>query len=289
MENKFAVIGFPLGHTMSPFIHKKLFELSQLDATYEAFETHPDLLKEKVDFLKAFKGFNITIPHKETIIPFIDRLDSSAEIYGAVNTVAIKDGILTGYNTDADGFKAALALENIPLRGKVLLCGCGGVARTIAIESVRCGCEVTIAVRNRSARALSLVNEIKTGFGANIRLKTILDGENPIKPVSDLDEEFDLAVNGTSVGMYPKTNGSVLQDSLLLKTKAVFDTVYNPENTLLTKRAGALGVKAVSGMGMLVMQAAKAHQHWYGAEFKDSDMKELIAKANDEMRRLFVK
>ena len=273
---------------MSPFIHRRLFELSGICASYEAFETAPDLLKERVEFLKGFDGFNITIPHKETMIPLTDYIHESAKIYGAVNTVAVKDGMITGYNTDADGFKAALSLEDIPLTGKVLICGCGGVARTIAIECVRSGCEVTISARNPgSARALSLVNEIKTRFGADIRLKTIFDSEDPIKPVSDLDEDFDLAVNGTSVGMHPKADSSVLQDGLLLRTKAVFDTVYNPENTLLTKRARDLGVKAVSGMGMLVMQAAKAHHYWYGARFKNSDMKILVEEANDEMRRLF--
>lgn len=278
MKKRFAVIGYPLGHTMSPFIHKRLFEISGLDASYEAIETHPDFLKDRVAFLRDFDGFNVTIPHKETIIPLIDKLDSSAEIYSAVNTVSNKNGVVTGYNTDADGFLGALALDGIVLSGKVLICGSGGVSRTFAIESVRNGCLVTMAVRDEDVeKANSIKKEIKQRFNRDITvcgLKTLSGG-------------FDIVINGTPLGMYPKTDASVLNEDQLKNVKFVFDAVYNPEKTKLLKMAEEKGIACGGGMGMLVMQAAKAHFYWYGAEFDPEDIKRLISEASYEMGRIF--
>lgn len=277
---KFAVIGYPLGHTMSPFIHKKLFELSGIDATYEAFETHPDLLKDRVEFLKGYDGFNITIPHKETIINLIDSLGESAKIYNAVNTVCNKNGLLTGHSTDAAGFTSALQIEDIPLSGSVLILGSGGVARTIATECALHNCSVTFAVRDADLkRAKELAFDLKERF------TTAAD----VISLEDVDGSYDIAVNGTPLGMYPNENSSALSREQMKNITYFFDAVYNPEETLFIKTARSLGKKAVSGMGMLVMQAANAHRYWYGAAFKNEDMKNLITLSNQEMRRLFDK
>lgn len=275
---KYAVIGYPLGHTMSPFIHSRMFCLSGINATYEAILTPPDQLEKTVDKLKNYNGFNITIPHKEALIPLVDELGESAKIYKAVNTVHNKNGYLLGYSTDAEGFVSALALEDIPLSGKVLICGAGGVSRTIATECMRHGCDVTIATRPAGMdRAIRLCDDLKERF---------MKGATCITP-DDICGDYDLAVNGTPVGMHPKTDESVLNEKQLKNIKYVFDSVYNPENTALVNLAKNMGIKAISGMGMLVMQAAKAQEYWYGATFKKDDMKQLIADANQEMRRLF--
>lgn len=278
MKKCFAVIGFPLGHTMSPFIHKHMFKLSGIDAEYHALQITPEELPKKIDALKTYDGFNITIPHKQAIIPFLHNLGDSAKLYGAVNTVSNNNGILTGYSTDADGFKSALALEDIELKGNVLICGAGGVSRTIATECILSDCNVTLAVREKSlSKAKLLAEELSQKFGKSVDFTAL----------SDVSRYYDIAVNGTPVGMYPNTNASVLTDDQLSNVGFVFDSVYNPENTKLVAKAKALGVKAVSGMGMLVMQAAKAEEHWYGARFTKEQMKNLIALANDEMRRIF--
>ena len=275
---KYAVIGYPLGHTMSPFIHNRMFKLNGINATYEAILTPPEKLTDTVNMLKTYNGFNITIPHKEALLSLIDEPTETALIYGAVNTVANKNGRLFGYSTDADGFVAALKLEEIPLKGRVLILGSGGVSRTIATECMRHGCEVTIAVRpSGMERAKRLSNDLKERFMKGATCITL----------GDICGDYDLAVNGTPVGMHPKTNESVLNEKQLKNIKYVFDSVYNPENTKLVEIAQSLGIKAISGMGMLVMQAARAQEHWYGATFKNEDMKQLIADANDEMRRLF--
>lgn len=278
VKKRFAVIGFPLGHTMSPFIHNHMFSLTGVDAEYEAILISPDELKQKINLLKTYDGFNITIPHKQAIIPFLDSLSKSAEIYGAVNTVANKNGLLTGYSTDADGFSSALALEGVSLKGKVLICGAGGVSRTIATECVLAGCEVTIAARHSSLKkAQDLAAELSERFKKPVLYTSL----------ADISKSYDIAVNGTPVGMYPNTADSVLTDEQISRIGFIFDSVYNPQNTALVTRAKALGVKATSGMGMLVMQAAKAQEHWYGATFKKQDIKNLITLANDEMRRIF--
>lgn len=278
MKKRFAVIGYPLKHTMSPFVHNRMFELNNIKGEYEALLTPPEKLTDTIALLREYDGFNITIPHKESMTKLVDELSESALIYNAVNTVANKNGRLIGYSTDAEGFAAALELENIPLSGRVLILGCGGVSRTIATECIRRGCEVTLAARKQSMhKAVTLSNDLKNKFSKSTDCIAI----------EDICESYDLAVNGTPVGMYPNKNESVLSENQLKNIKYVFDSVYNPENTALVNLARSLGIKAVSGMGMLVMQAAKAEEHWYGATFKKEDMKQLIADANDEMRRIF--
>lgn len=136
---KFGLTGFPLGHSMSPVIHKALFKINGMDASYELKEVHPDSFSQGVEELKKLNGFNVTIPHKTNIIPFLDGLSERAELFGAVNTVHNKDGVLTGYNTDCFGFLRALEMAGIELKGKVLLCGSGGVSRMFAFESVLAG------------------------------------------------------------------------------------------------------------------------------------------------------
>lgn len=278
MKKHFAVIGYPLGHTMSPFIHNRLFQLNGIDGEYQAILTHPDELKNTVGKLSKFDGFNITIPHKEALVDLVDELDKTAKIYGAVNTVANKGGKLVGYSTDADGFKAALELEDIPLKGDVLVCGAGGVSRTIATECVRCGLNVTLAVRQSGTeRAKKLANDLEKDFSAKVAVITY----------DQIEKNYDLLVNGTPVGMYPNENASILNEEQLKHFKYVFDSVYNPEQTCLIKLAQKLNIKAVSGMGMLVMQAAKAQEHWFGVTFEKEDMKQLISDANEQMRRIF--
>lgn len=278
MKKRFAVIGFPLGHTMSPFIHNRMFKLNNINADYEAILTPPEKLRDTVALLREYDGFNVTIPHKESLLTLVDELSDSALTYSAVNTVANKNGKLVGYSTDAEGFSAALELENIPLSGRVLVLGCGGVSRTIATECLHRGCEVTLAARKQSMhKAFALSDDFKNRFNKKTTCIAI----------EDICEDYDLAVNGTPVGMYPHTNESVLNENQLKNIKYVFDSVYNPENTALVSLAHSLGIKAISGMGMLVMQAAKAEEHWLNVTFKAEDMKQLIADSNNEMRRIF--
>lgn len=278
MKQKYAVIGHPIGHTMSPFIHKSLFKLQGIEIEYSAFDIHPEKLADDMNgILGDLSGFNVTIPHKEAIIPFIDSVDESAIKYNAVNCVLRRGGKTYGCSTDAYGFTQALKANNVPLSGRVLVLGAGGAARTLAREASDAGCEVTIAVRQSS---LLKAEELKKWLISS-------GGKVSVCELKDVQGEFELCVNATPVGMYPNPDAMPLTEGQLKGCKALFDAVYNPERTLLIKTAESLGIKTVGGMAMLVWQAVKAHEFWYSAEFKASDIEEIITAANREMERIF--
>lgn len=277
MIQKFAVIGHPIGHTMSPFIHTRLFELSGLNTSYSVMDIHPNELKTSMEKLKQLNGFNVTIPHKETILPFIDRLDASAKTYNAVNCIKNDNGVLTGYSTDAYGFSMALELNGITPSKNILILGSGGAARTIAKELCNKGCHVTLAVRSDS---LKKAYELKKWLNLS-------GGTADVTNINAIQGNYTLCVNATPSGMYPNIDEMPIDTNAISQCDALFDAVYNPADTLLIKTFNALGKKTVGGMPMLVLQAVKAHEHWYGGSFCDQDIKQLISDANKEMARIF--
>ena len=133
-ERAFAVIGHPIGHTMSPFIHERLFSLAGCSGKYTVIDVAPEEFPSRIGELDRLAGYNVTIPDKQPIIPFLDRLDKRAEMYGSVNTVRNGE-IREGFTTDPDGFLKSLETEGIPLAGDVVILGCGGVARTFLYEA----------------------------------------------------------------------------------------------------------------------------------------------------------
>lgn len=275
--DKYGLIGHPLGHSMSPLIHEKLFALSGIsDYSYELIDIAPEDLPSRVDELRGLRGFNITIPHKTAIIPFTDELSESALRYNSVNCISSSGGRLTGYNTDCDGFLRSA--ETLPLSGKVLLVGCGGVGRMIAIEAALHGADLTIAVipqdiKNAQLVMAEILAKCKT---ANVRISL----------VSDLTEGFDLLINATPVGMYPKTENCAVSDELIEKCLSFFDVIYNPTETMLMKKARALGKTAVGGASMLVYQAVKAHEYWYGGEFHAEDISKIILDVEEHVNAM---
>ena len=226
--NNFCLIGYPLGHSMSPIIHSQLFKIKNIDASYNLNEIAPENLKNEYKKLKKLDGFNVTIPHKTGIIPMLDGLSQRAQLFGAVNTVKIENGKATGHNTDCFGFLRALEMAEINLGGKVLLCGSGGVSRMFAFESILAGADLTISVRDSSLPAANLIKS---------EIKDKLDKKAKVVKLSDVEGEFDLLINGTPVGMFPKVDASVLPKEKIQKCKAVFDAVYNPQETLILKYA----------------------------------------------------
>ena len=272
---KYALTGHPLGHTMSPFIHSRLFALTHRNAEYSVCDRPVDSFKDAFDSeLSRLNGFNVTIPHKQTIIPLLDRLDSEAEFYGAVNCVACGEEKV-GYNTDAYGFLAALDSAGISLAGRVLVLGNGGAARTVAFEAARRGCQITVA--SRSDKGQALAKELERRLGCEIEVLRF----------SQITGGYDLVVNATPVGMYPYTDECVLEKEQLRGSKALMDLIYNPRKTKLVSHAEELGLKVAQGMEMLVQQAARAHEIWYGATFEPQSISEVVADANAYLERHF--
>lgn len=275
---KFGLIGYPLGHSMSPFIHKRLFELENIEADYKLFEIHPDSLPSKIDELKALNGFNVTIPHKIGIIPYIDELSDKAKLYGSVNTVEIGDKII-GHNTDCYGFINALKSRNIPLEGNALICGVGGVSRMFTFEAAEAGCKsITLA---------SLASDKQAGED----LKNAVTRRYPIDvsfiPIDEVNGEYDIIINGTPVGMHGVSNDMPVSKKIVEKAEYIFDAIYNPKETTLISTAKANGSTVSGGMPMLVWQAVVAHEIWNKTSFNNDDINLTIEDSYSEMERLF--
>lgn len=273
MSRKYAILGETLKHTMSPPIHQRLFELKNREFEYEICEVTAKELHERVKYLNTLAGYNITIPHKVEIIQYLDRLDKSAERYNSVNCVDNKNGVLTGYNTDCDGFLRTVRSMDVDFGGKVLLIGCGGVGRMMAIEAALAGAELYIAVlESDMPLALQAQKEIKA-MKPDAVINVLLNTQIP------LDIEYDLLMNACPVGMYPRVEACPVDDDVIKASKAVFDVIYNPRETQLMQKAKAMGKKAVGGMAMLVWQAVSAHEIWDGDRYTDSEVQAII----DEM------
>lgn len=278
MSKKFAVIGFPLGHTMSPYIHDEFFKIKGISAEYKSLQISPENLTDKIEELKGLDGFNITIPHKAKIIPFLDLLDSAATLYGAVNTVKRENDKHFGYNTDAYGFINGVKSSGLSLEGKVFIYGYGGVARTIAFECVKNGCQVTLGVRKGlTERAIPLKKEIEEKLNKSV----------DIKEIYDLSEKYDLFVNATPVGMYPNSDACPLKEEQITLFDGVYDTIYNPQKTLLLEYAEKNNVKCGGGLSMLVYQAALAQQIWLGVEFTKDEIDKVIEKTAKKLSEMF--
>lgn len=271
---KYAILGYPLKHTMSPPIHKRLFELEgKNDAVYEICEIPPEALAEKTDYLNSLGGYNITIPYKVDIIKYIDELDESAKRYESVNCVVRRGNKNIGFNTDCFGFLRALEAEGASLDGRILQIGCGGVGRMMAIEAVLHGADLIVSVLpGFENTAEAVIAELKKQGRSENELARI-----HIVHSDEINGDFDLLVNATPVGMFPKIDGCPASEKVISRCKCVFDAIYNPDKTKLMSIAESYGAKAVGGMSMLVWQAVVAHEIWSGAKYNDDDIFSLIS------------
>lgn len=278
-EIDYAIIGHPLAHTMSPFIHARLFALSGKRCGYAALDIPTEVLGGELKKLKALRGFNITIPHKQTIIPFLDELSEKSRLFGSVNTVQNRDGRLIGHTTDGAGFCGALKAAGVSLNGRTVVAGAGGAGRVLAFEAALAGADVTLAVRpHRLAAAEAVALDIRSKV-KNARIACC--------SLNNISGKIDLLVNATPVGMYPETAASPVSEETVRGCACIFDAVYNPDQTALMKLARRNGVRAIGGMSMLVRQAAQAHKIWYGAQLRTEDLDVLCEDSVTEMKKTF--
>ena len=265
---QYTLIGHPLGHSMSPFIHERLFAMAGKEASYTLTDIAPEHLEGKEPFLRGLRGFNITIPHKMAVIPMVDELDESAKRYESVNCVANKNGKLIGYNTDCDGF--TMSVRDYPMDGKVLLIGCGGVGRMIATEALRHGADLTIGIIPQDQKLVeAFIQEAKA---------TMPDAVVRYAFTAEIHEKFDVIINASPVGMYPKTDACPVPDELIDQADYFFDVIYNPTKTLFLRKALAQGKTARGGAAMLVLQAVRAHEIWDGDTYTQEQIDCIIAE-----------
>ncbi len=260
---------------MSPLMHNAAFRKLGLDYIYVPFRVKKEDLKETVESLRTLyvRGFNVTIPHKVAIIPFLDRLDSVAEKIGAVNTVVNDGGVLIGYNTDAAGFLKATKEKGVETKGKnIIVLGAGGAARAISFILAQEGANLII-INRTIGKAREQAVKISQIFQREVGTLP-LDRENLKKAL----EKANILINATSVGMSPNANETLVDSELIKPSLVVFDIVYNPFKTRLLREAERAGAQTISGVEMLVWQGASAFEKWTGVEAPVKLMREEVVK-----------
>lgn len=253
------LLGYPLTHSRSPEIHNPALQAAGLSTWhYALLPTPPEALPQAVQRVRQpnCAGGNVTIPHKQTILPLLDALTPAAQAIGAVNTLFKRAGQLWGENTDAPGFWADLQRSFGDLSaGEALLLGAGGAARAVAYALVQHNWQLIIAAR-RLAQAEALVQAVKTWGGMGKAIPFNGEALSQMTTVS-------LIVNCTPVGMHPQGNVSPWPPQVPFPRHAyLYDLVYNPTETRLVHQARAAGLQAVTGLGMLHAQAELAFRRW---------------------------
>jgi shikimate dehydrogenase len=271
-----GLLGNPVAHSLSPAIHNHVYATLRLPLAYVPLQVSPESLPVAVHALRAcgFVGANVTIPHKQAVLPFCDTLSPLSALTGTVNTLCFRDKLLHGATTDFDGFLAALgAMKHDPAGGRIVILGNGGTARTLAfaLASKRIPSRLTLVGRDeRKVRVLADAVTAATGFS--------VDWATFSSPaLAAAIGEGTLCVNCTPLGMHPDTQSSPLDERLLHKGLTVFDAVYNPSITTLCKQADSAGCAWAGGLLMLVHQALASMKLWTGRDINPAivDLQEL--------------
>jgi shikimate dehydrogenase len=261
-----GLVGYPLGHSISPALHGAALRAAGLAGEYRLYEIPPlpegsTALADLLEMMGRgqLHGLNVTIPHKQSLLPYLNDCLPAARQIGAVNVVFYQEGRLLGDNTDAEGFQrdleVVLADAGRPDRGQAVVLGAGGSARAIVYALQQAGWAITVAAR-RIEQAQALGESFSEG---EIRA-VVLDGDG-LRSAG----EVDLIVNTTPTGMHPQPAASPWPKNVPLPGHAVvYDLVYNPSTTRLVEAAREAGLKATSGLGMLVEQAALSFERWTG-------------------------
>lgn len=272
----YGIYGHPVEHSLSPVMHNNAFSELELDCVYVAFDIKPGNLGEAVSAIRALgiSGVNVTIPHKQRVMTYLDEISSDAMLVGAVNTVSNVDRRLIGFNTDVGGLLRALKadLDYTPEGTKVFLVGAGGAARAVIVGLGRNYVSEVVVANRTLSKAEDLVKEFKDHF-PKIDFKAVMlsDEERIKKNITGSD----ILINASSAGMKRK-NPLELPLYLLPKHAGIYDLVYDPTDTPLVKDAKKLGLKAFSGHSMLLYQGVEAFEIWTGLTAPVETMKKAL-------------
>lgn len=261
---RYAIIGYPVSHSLSPQIHNPAFKQLNIDAHYEKIEIAPKHFEQIIAILKKeniYSGFNITVPFKEKIIPFLDRIDPLAEKVGAVNTVQIIDGEWIGHNTDLFGFIEPIK-DQIGTYKSALVLGAGGAAKAVLFSLAALGHFNKITIHNRTkGRAEQLAQQLKQHFS---------EQEVAIYKQDDVNNTYDIIINCTSIGMEKTIEQNPYNGMASHHNKSFFyDLIYKPEQTQFLSQATELKLNNINGLEMLKAQAAKSFFIWTGQNFPE--------------------
>ena len=269
MTSTYAVIGDPIDHSLSPNIHNAAFRHLELDHTYIAYKIPVGELSAGIDALKAIKiaGFNVTIPHKIEMMKFLDEMDTTCKVIGAVNTVLNENGKLKGYNTDMIGFLDPIKKKNFTIKNsQVLLLGAGGAARAIITAMIKEKAS-KISIVNRTQENANKLADFAKKIGGNV--DTI-----SMQEANKLITDYKFIINSTSIGM--RNEPSPISTENIGKNSIVYDIVYQPINTDLIKKSKENGATIIYGYEMLLSQAACSFEIWHKMEAPYDAMKNAL-------------
>lgn len=267
-----GIIGYPIEHTFSPKMHNFISKLTENDYVYSAWLVEPKNLEAAISGMRALNiaGINVTAPHKVEVMKYLDEISEQAKLLGSVNTVVNSGGKLIGYNTDAEGFYAALHSEGIDIKGKkILVIGAGGVVKPTLIRLIQEQPESVTVVNRTKPKVMALAEIIHdtTGFG----ILTEVTGK-----------QFDIVINTTSAGMEPQLDALPIDAieefddlSFIDKHTAVIDMIYNPAETRFLAQARERGAKTVNGLGMLIHQGIIAYELFTGVKLPENIADEI--------------
>ncbi|WP_163526421.1 shikimate dehydrogenase [Halobacillus ihumii] len=263
-----GLIGYPIAHSLSPWIHNRLLDQHGLEGEYQLYECNAEQFPYQMEKLKSSKinGFNVTVPYKEKVIPYLDGLDEAAKFLGAVNTVKVDDGRLIGYNTDGQGYVASLLNrydDALKPFDKVLILGSGGAARGIFYALLKQGIK-KVDVANRTVEKAQQVIE-------DLQVQSTSEALSLQKAEENLSQ-YDHIIQTTSVGMAPEINRKLISLTDIGPNTIVSDIVYRPMKTSLLKEAERQGARLHYGHGMLLNQAILAFEIWTGKSTNASEM-----------------
>ena len=268
----YGLIGYPIKHSLSPAMHNAAFKKLKMNALYMLFEKTREEFPAAVRQLKAMgaSGFNVTVPYKEEIIPYLDGLDAQAKRIGAVNTVLNQKGRFIGYNTDALGFIASLKedLAFVPKGKSIFIIGAGGAARAIGFALAKEKAKLIVFCDCLAEKAERLAKDIK-GIFPDCLVLGQTQGPAPT---------IDLLVNASNCGM-KNSDPLPIEPKILPAGIKVYDIIYNPSPTKLVKEAGKRGIKAINGLGMLLGQGRAAFEIWTKQKAPLSIMRGALRKA----------
>jgi len=282
---RLAVIGDPVAHSQSPLMQNAALQDRQIDAQYTKLHIKPDELEEALALIREndFVGANVTLPHKQRALELMDESDQEATDVGAVNTIVVRSQKLIGFNTDGVGFSRAVREEfSVDLKDlRVLIIGAGGVARAIAFECGKQGCERLVIANRTKERAAKLTKQLQKFFvgpkvlGPVSRLQEIGLSESELR--SQIPHT-DLLVNATSLGL-ERSDPIPIGAHMLEPHLMVYDTIYLPRRSPLLLAAEQAGARAANGVSMLLQQGARAFEIWFGREAPVAVMRSALQSA----------
>lgn len=267
---KFGVIGHPISHSLSPIMHAANFEALGREDEYEALDISPQQFKHIKDIIneKSLDGFNITIPHKESILPYLDEISSNAKQTGAVNTVLIRDNKWIGYNTDGIGFVKGLMEHYGSIQNrKILVLGAGGASKGIVSEMMKFT-DQKITVANRTLSRFD-------NWQIDIDKKSLEEVQSSV-------HTFDIIINTTPVGMNVQQSEYIIPIEKICKNSLVCDIIYIPNKTPLLQACEQAGIAIYNGMDMFVYQGAESFKIWTG---QDAQIESMRNKVKEELKR----